>query len=152
MDGTADNTLNSGGNTGAAATVRPPASFWVVTLLGLLWNSFGAYLYTMANLKDPGVMAGAPPEMLEYVNTMPLWAHAMWALGIWGSLAGSLLMLLRSRHAVPAFLVSFLGAVGSFMAQARAGVLEPAQPIFILAVIAFLLWYSRRAATLGKLR
>lgn len=134
------------------STGKPPASFWVVALLGLLWNSFGAYLYTMVNLGDASTMAGAPPEMVEYVNTMPVWAHAMWALGIWGSLAGSLLMLLRSRHAAAAFLVSFLGAVGSFSAQARAGVLEPAQPILILAVIGFLLWYSRRAATLGLLR
>lgn len=61
-------------------------------------------------------------------------------------------LLLRVRHAVAAFGVSLLGAAGSFTAQGLAGVLEPAQPVLILAVIAFLLWYARSAVTAGNLR
>lgn len=137
---------------GTLDAVRPPLSFWVVTGLGLLWNSFGAYLYTMTNLGDAALLASAPPAMQQYITNMPLWAHIAWALGIWGSLAGSVLMLLRSRHALAAFGVSLLGAAGSFAAQGLAGVLEPAQPVLILTVIAFLLWYARTGVLAGNLR
>ncbi len=136
------------GQTGSAV----PGSYWVVAVLGTLWNSFGAYLYTMANLGDASVTAGAPPEMLAYMASMPVWAHAGWAFGIWGSFAGSVLMLLRSRHAVTAFLVSLVGALVSYGAQAMAGVLTPAEPIMILVVILFFWWYCRRAAGQGVLR
>lgn len=137
---------------GALKSVRPPLSFWVVALLGLLWNGFGAYLYTLSNLGDAELLASAPPAMRAYIATMPLWAHIAWALGIWGSLAGSVLMLLRSRHAVAAFAVSLIGAAGSFAAQGLAGVLEPAQPILILALIVFQIWYARTARSAGNLR
>lgn len=137
---------------GTFGAVRPPLSFWVVAGLSLLWNGFGAYLYTLTNLDDAALLASAPPAMQDYIANMPLWAHIAWALGIWGSLAGSVLLLLRVRHAVAAFAVSLLGAAGSFTAQGLAGVLEPAQPVLILAVIAFLLWYARSAVTAGNLR
>lgn len=137
---------------GTFGAVRPPLSFWVVAGLSLLWNGFGAYLYTLTNLGDAALLASAPPAMQDYIANMPLWAHIAWALGIWGSLAGSVLLLLRVRHAVAAFAVSLLGAAGSFTAQGLAGVLEPAQPVLILAVIAFLLWYARSAVTAGNLR
>lgn len=129
-----------------------PGSYWVVAVLGLLWNSFGAYLYTMANLGDASVTAGAPPAMQDYIAHMPVWAHAGWAFGIWGSFAGSVLMIVRRRHAVAAFAVSLAGAVASYAAQAIAGVLTPAEPIAICGVILFLWWYSRRAARLNYLR
>jgi len=61
-------------------------------------------------------------------------------------------MLLRSRHAVTAFLVSLLGAVLSFSGQALAGVLRPAEPVLILTVIAILWWYCRNEAAKGTLR
>ncbi len=137
---------------GTLQAVRPPASFWVVSLLGLLWNGFGAYLYTLTNMGDAALLASAPPAMQDYIATMPLWAHGAWALGIWGSLAGSVLMLLRSHHAPAAFGISLLGAAGSFAAQGMAGVLEPAQPVLIVGLIAFQLWYARRAIVAGNLR
>lgn len=137
---------------GTFGAVRPPLSFWVVAGLSLLWNGFGAYLYTLTNLDDAALLASAPPAMQDYIANMPLWAHIAWALGIWGSLAGSVLLLLRVRHAVAAFGVSLLGAAGSFTAQGLGGVLEPAQPVLILAVIAFLLWYARSAVMAGNLR
>lgn len=133
-------------------TAKPATSFWIVAVLGFLWNSFGAYLYMMARLDPETVMAAAKPEMKDYVANMPLWANLGYGFGIWGSFVGSALMLLRSRHAVTAFLVSFLGAVVSFAGQAMAGVLTPAEPALILAVIAFLWWWSKREVASGTLR
>ncbi len=129
-----------------------PLSFRVITILGLLWNGFGAYLYLLSKFDLDAALAGASPAMRDYVVNQPVWASAGYALGIWGSALGSVLMLMRSRHAVPAFLISLGGAAISFLAQANAGVLQPGLAMFILLVIAFLWTYSRRSAAQGLLR
>lgn len=131
---------------------KVPTVYWVVAVLGLLWNCIGAYFYIQARLDPDAVMATAPQEMRDYVANMPLWANIGYGFGIWGSFAGSVLMVLRSRHAPTAFLVSFVGAAISFIGQAQAGVLRPAEPVVILAVILALWWYSRRAAAQGLLK
>jgi hypothetical protein len=135
-----------------SAAAKPPLSYWVIAILGLLWNGFGAYLYMISKLDPETAMQGATPEMRDYVASMPLWAHVGWSLGIWGSALGSVLMLVRSRHAVSAFLVSLLGALASFAAQAMAGVLPIGLSLTIAAVIAFLWWFCRNEAGKGTLR
>ena len=131
---------------------KVPLSFWIITGLGLLWNGFGAYLYMFSKLDPEAALAGATPALRDYVATVPLWAHIGWSLGVWGSLAGSLLMLARSRHAESAFFVSLLGALASFAAQAMAGVLPVGLSAGIAAVIAFLWWYCRNETAKGTLR
>lgn len=131
---------------------KVPTSYWVVAVLGFLWNCIGAYFYIQARLDPEAVMGAAPQEMRDYVANMPLWANVGYGFGIWGSFAGSVLMLLRSRHATSAFLVSFLGAALSFTGQDLAGVLRPAEPVMILAVIALLWWFCRRSARQDVLR
>ena len=65
-----------------APSAKVPTQFWIVAVIGLLWNCIGAYFYLMARL-DPGkVMGDAPPEMLDYVNHMPLWANIGYGLQI----------------------------------------------------------------------
>jgi hypothetical protein len=47
--------------------------------------------------------------MVAYIE-LPVVAHRpFWALGVWGALAGSMLLLLRSRRAVTAFAASLVG-------------------------------------------
>jgi hypothetical protein len=137
---------------GAPDAARVPWHFWLIAVVGLLWNCIGVYFYIQARLDPDAVMAGASGEMRDYVANMPLWANVGYGFGIWGSFAGSVLMVLRSRHAVSAFWVSLVGAIVSFAGQAAAGVLRPVEPIVILAVIALLLWYSYRAAARNYLR
>lgn len=134
------------------AAGKLPMSFWVVALLGLLWNAFGGYLYLLSKFDFEAAMQGADPAMREYALNMPIWAHIGWSVGIWGSVLGSVLMLMRSRHAVTAFLASLIGALVSFAAQGMAGVLPVGLSAGIAAVIAFLWWFCRNEAAKGTLR
>lgn len=136
-------------NTGPA---KPSMVYWIVGMVSLLWNAFGAWLYTNAKLNPEATLAAAPPAMRDYIANMPLWGHIGWSVGIWASLLGALLLLIRSRHAVTAFLVSGLGAVASYAAQALAGVLTPAEPAMILGAIALQWWWARKQAAAGNLR
>jgi hypothetical protein len=128
-----------------------PTSFKAVAWVGMIWNTLGAALYVWAKLDPAAAAVGAPPAMQDYMANMPLYAHLGWSLGIWGSFLGSVLMLMGRRAAVTAFLVSLLGALVSFGAQAQAGVLDVPMTAFIVAIIALLLWYSRRAQGQGLL-
>ena len=134
-------------------TVRAtPAHLWVVGVLALLWNSFGGYDYTMTQTRNPAYLAKFPAEVMAYVDAAPGWFVAAWALGVWGALAGSVLLLMRSRHAVLAFLVSLAGlAVTSLNewvlnpapAEMRGGVMLMVQLlIWLIAITLFL--YARR--------
>lgn len=131
---------------------KVPTSFWVVAVLGLLWNCFGAYLYLMARFDPETALAGADPAMRDYVLNQPVWANFGYGLGIWGSFLGSVALVLRSRHAVMLFLVSLIGAAISHLGQAMAGVIPVGLSATIMAVIAFLWWYSRRSQAQGLLR
>lgn len=150
---------------GEAQAAKVPLSFWIVSGLGLLWNAFGGYDYLMTKMRNMDYLASAAGSeanaktMLAMIEAMPIWAHALWGLGVWSSVAGSLLMLARSRHAVTAFLVSLVAAALSFAYQATLDVPpeldSPAMkvmPLVILGVIAFLWWYCRNEARKGTLR
>src|SRR5689334_22015742 len=99
-----------------ALPARTPVHLWIVGILALLWNGFGCFDYFMTRTKGaewinqmmPGVDGD---QFMAYVNGFPLWASIGWGLGVWFALAGSILLLMRNRLAVPAFLISLIGAV-----------------------------------------
>lgn len=132
-----------------------PWHTWVVGIIGTFWNGFGATDYTMTQLRHrewltgQGMTESQAEAMLAYMDTYPVWADALWALGVWGGLAGSLLLLIRRRWAVPALLVSLLGAVVSFIATANrpmppelAEMNQGAIMYVVIAIAVFLLWYA----------
>ncbi|QGN56185.1 hypothetical protein [Novosphingobium sp. Gsoil 351] len=129
-----------------------PWHFWAVAAVGLLWNSFGAIDYTMTQLRNPAWIGQIDAEMLAKIDAAPVWATSCWALGVWGSFAGAVLLLVRSRHAAAAFAVSFVAALVSFAWQYSAGlVASPILPMVILAAVAFFWWYAGKMRTDGVL-
>jgi hypothetical protein len=145
-----------------ATPTRTPAHLWVVGVLSLLWNSFGCYDYTMTKLNpvDHFASMGMGATELAYMDSLPAWLSAFWALGVWGSLLGSILLLMRSRHAVTAFAASLLGLVVSQIYQFLGTVMPStmhspamyAMTAVIWIALLFFLWYSRRMAAAGVLR
>ncbi|MGQ2936914.1 MAG: hypothetical protein ACT6RK_22730, partial [Sphingopyxis sp.] len=96
-----------------------------------------------------------------YFASFPVWANIGWALGVWGSLLGSLLLLVRSRHAVTAFLVSLIGLAlssvyqfgmhyGDLMRMFGAFPMIFTAVIWVIAIALFL--YARSQAARGVLR
>jgi hypothetical protein len=143
-------------------TRRTPGHLWIVGGLSLVWNSFGAIDYTMTRLGNTAYLArmGNPQVILDYIDSFPLWAQAGWGFGVWGALAGSILLLLRHRWSVAAFGVSLLGALASLGYQlagppapeALSGGASQVVPLVILAVAAGLFLYARAMKKRGVLR
>lgn len=136
-----------------------PAHLWVIGVISLLWNSFGCYDYLMTALRDPATMAALTPATLAYIEAMPVWLTAFWALGVWGSFVGSILLLVRSARAVTAFALSLVGLAvsqGYQMLTDRppemSGTAMAIFTVVIWAALGFLLLYSRRMTMAGVLR
>lgn len=126
-------------------TVRTPWHLWVVGGISLLWNGFGSLDFTMSALaRDAWFSAlGVGEEIAAQVSALPGWMWGVWMLGVYGGLAGAILLLVRRRLAVQAFAVSLFGAaVSAVHGYLLSG--EPAQPLSaIIVVLAGLqLWYA----------
>lgn len=141
-----------------------PWHLWVVGIVGVLWNGFGATDYTMTQmgnrawLTGQGLTEAQTDAMLAYMDTYPVWGDALWAFGVWGGLLGSLLLLLRRRWAVPAFLISLVGALTSFVLNSGrelppelAEMDQGAIMYIVVAIAVFLLWYAARMRRNGVL-
>ena len=146
-----------------AAPARPPAHFWIVGVLSLLWSCFGALDYLMSRTHNEAFFKAMMPNMdpavaYSYMDSMPLYASLGWGLGVWGGLLGSVLLLARSRYAVHAFAASILGMVLSFGYQLFVAknvppeMQSPVMPAVVAAIGIALLLYSRAMSARGLLR
>lgn len=98
-------------STPSAGPARTPWHLWLIGVLALLWNAGGAFDYLMTQTENEAYMSQFSPEQLDYFYGFPSWLVAFWAIAVWGSVLGSILLLLRKRAAAPVFLVSFLAMV-----------------------------------------
>ena len=138
-----------------------PWHLWAVGVVSLLWNAFGGYDFTMSVTQGETYWraAGMTEAMITYYNAMPTWMYGPWVLGVWGAVAGSIL-LLRSRFAVHAFVLSLSGAVVSLLYVAVIDKAPPPppemavmayMPYVIVLIAAFLAWYAWTMSKKGVL-
>jgi hypothetical protein len=142
-------------------SAKTPWHVWVVGALALLWNSVGALDFTMTQLKNEAYLKAFTPEQLAYFLGFPLWVVVAWGLGTWGSVLGSLLLLLRRRLALHLFVASFAGMVLTFihnylLTDGRKVMGGGVGPVIFSAVImiigVLLLVYARSQRDRGVLR
>src|SRR3982750_4049372 len=103
-----------------AVSARTPGHWGFGGILSLLWNCFGAYDYAMSHMRSADYLAkmgGDATQILAYMDGMPMYAKFGWGLGVWAAFLGSVLLLMRSRYAVHAFVLSLVGMVLSFGGQ-----------------------------------
>ncbi|GFM28423.1 hypothetical protein [Novosphingobium sp. PY1] len=138
-----------------ATGVGTPWYFWVAALLSIPWNAFGCLDFTLTVTRSPTYLAQFPPDMIDYIDTFPAWSIVAWALGTWGALLGSVLLVMRSRWAIAAFAASLLGLALTTVYQwtsdapaavTGAGGMAMSALIWIVAIA--LLWFAVRMRAL----
>ena len=92
---------------------KTPIHLWVVGIVSLFWNAGGAFDYVMTRTNAAEYLAAQPDARLMMLDQAPLWFGFTWALGVWFSVIGSLLLLMRSRFAGATFALSLIGLLGS---------------------------------------
>ncbi len=144
---------------------RTPVHLWIVGALALLWNGLGAFDYLMTRMRNTEYLASMMPTvdpnaMLAWIDGFPVWAQFGWALGVWGGMLGAVLLLVRSRWAVPVFAASLVGALLGLGYQIVAapplagmeGAMADLMPFAIILIALALFVYARAMKAKGVWR
>ena len=137
-----------------------PWWFWAVAVASLAWNSGGPIDWVMTKTHNASYLAAMTPEQQAWLATYPAWMEVAWALGVWGAVLGSVLLLARSRFAVAVFAVSLAGLVVGTIYQyglsaMPASLKTPGGIGFTAAlwvVASALVWFAIRMRARGILR
>ena len=140
-----------------AASAKAPVHLWIVGVVSLLWNAFGALDYTMSQLRNEAWLSQLTEAQRAWLDASPAWTDAAWAFGVWGALLGSVLLLMRSRHAFWAFVVSLAGLAVSTVYQ---HVISPMPGVGSMSLLMIAIWiialgllyYAYRMRASGVLR
>ena len=142
--------------------VKTPWHLWLVGVLALLWNAMGALDFTMTQAHNEAYLKAFTPEQKAYYFSLPSWVVLTWCVATWGSLLGSLLLLLRQRLACHVFgtalvcsLITFIYDYGLSDGLKVMGAMATGILIFcgvIITIAVFLLVYARAMKKRGVLR
>ncbi|HVZ63173.1 MAG TPA: hypothetical protein VG936_01190 [Lacunisphaera sp.] len=143
-----------------SAPAKAPWHLWIVGGLSLLWNAMGALDFTMTETHNEAYLKQFTPEQLAYFSGFPVWVIVTWGVATWGSLAGSLLLLLRRAAALHVFVVSLIAMVLTFVhnfllsegLKLMGGPGALAFTAVIIVVGIALLFYARAMCRRGVLR
>jgi hypothetical protein len=140
---------------------KTPIHIWIVGAVSLLWNAMGAFDYVMAKLEVAAYIEMWSAGEQAYFMSFPLWANASWAIAVWASVIGSVLLLMRSEWSVAVFAISLTAMLlntlyGFVLADVRmfevAGPAALAFTAIIIIIALLLLHYTRRMCDAGVLR
>lgn len=118
-----------------------PTWFWIAAGLGLLWNLFGVaqFLQSINATSDSLISSGLTPGQAQAMTSYPVWMTIAFAIGTFGGLAGSALLLLRKKVAIQIFAVSLAGYIVLYIGDITEGVFKAMgtpQIIILTSVVA----------------
>jgi hypothetical protein len=137
-------------------TTKPATWFWVVSGIALVWNLMGVMAYIMQVTMSPEALQALPENERALLESVPTWATSAFAIAVWGSTLGCILLLMRKKLATPILIFSLAGILvqmyyNLFMSKSME-VYGPgglAMPIMVLVFGVFLIWFSRKSAANG---
>lgn len=136
---------------------KPPAWFWVVAVLALLWEAFGVamYLMTVGVIENAKEVSEAERSLME---SSPTWVTGLFAIGVFAGLLGVLGLLLRKSWARPLLIVSLVAVIlqfGGWLLMTDAitvvGSSVFVMPAIIVAVAILLVWVASTGVRRGWL-
>ena len=88
-------------------------SFWIICILGLVWNVGGATNYLMqTNMEFVNSM---PATHQAIIIERPVWATGGFAVGVFGGALGCILLMFVQRISLYVFLISLIGIVATMI-------------------------------------
>lgn len=122
-------------------------SFWLIGVVGLLWNVGGAINYIMQ--MDSVFVASLPATHQAIIDGRPVWATAGFALGVFAGAFGCLLLLLKklaSKYLLIGSLVGIVVTIIHTVMVANSKIEFSLAEIIVMIILpmivaALLLWY-----------
>ncbi len=141
--------------------IKTPWHLWLVGVVAVLFNAIGVFDFAMSMTQGAKYMAsaGMTPAQIAHYQDMPAWMTVVWAVGVFGALAGSVLILLRNKLAWPVLAVSLaaflLSLVYTYVLTDGGKIMGRSMAItsaVIAGLLAFFIWYARWMTRRGVLR
>lgn len=118
---------------------RSPLWLTAAALGGIAWNVFGIVQFAgSVTATEAGLIAaGLSADQAAVMTGYPAWMTLAFAIGVFGGLAGSVLLLLRRAAAGPVLLASLLAYVALWIGDAVHGVFAAmgAPQVIILTLV-----------------
>lgn len=138
---------------------KAPWHLWAVGAATLLWNGFGAFQWYRQVTRSDSYWGNLTMEQVQFIIAQPMWVEVAFGVGVWTGVLGALMLLLRRRLALNAFVASLIAILVNtlfmqVLSNARAvfgnGTLIAA--IAVIAVAAASIVYAHFARKRGIIR
>lgn len=127
----------------------PTKSFWIICIIGLLWNLSGVYSFFMEVFITPEALAALPEAERLLYEANPVWMTVVFAIAVLDGTLGCILLLMKKAIAGPVLITSLIAVLIQmtywlFMTNSRE-VYGPAgmvMPVIVTSIAALLVWYA----------
>lgn len=132
-------------------STKPSVSFWIISVIALLWNLMGVMAYlTKAFITDEMIATLPEEQQAEFAVVYPAWVTAAFALAVFCGALGSISLLIKKKWATTLFLVSAIAAIAQHIyIFLNVEVTSYIMPILVITVCIFLVWYTKKCADDG---
>lgn len=138
---------------------KPSVAFWIIGIIGLIWNLMGVDGYINQSYKTERFKAMYTEEQLEIIFNLPPWVTAAFAIAVFSSVLACIFLLLRKKIAKNFFLIGLLAVIiqttyNLFINPGKEmyGSMEYSMLITIPLFAVFLYWYAKKCADDGILK
>jgi len=138
-------------------STKPSTSFWIISILALIWNIMGVVAYLGQAYITDEALALLPEADQAYYNNVPAWVTAAFAIAVFSGFIGTVVLLMKKKFATSLFIVSFLAVITqsiyNLFIQNYADVIgvKMIMPLVIIVIALFLVWYSKNETKKGIL-
>lgn len=141
----------------ANSSDKPVASFWIISIVALIWNLMGVYMYLQQAYNTESFRAEYTDEHLAIIQATPSWGIAAYAFAVFGGMVGCFLLLFRKKLAKIFFIISLIGIVVhqvvylTFVVNIMElfGPGSILMPLMVVLIGIFLVWYSKKSISKG---
>jgi hypothetical protein len=137
---------------------KPGVLFWIIGVIALIWNSMGIDGYLNQTYQTERFKTMYSEEQLEHIFNAPSWVTAAFAIAVFSSVIGCVLLLMKKKLANAFFLIGLLAVMvqttyNVFMNPGKElyRSMEYSMLIMIPLFSIFLYWYSQKCIKDGIL-
>ena len=134
------------------SSVKPPVWFWIVSVVGLVWNGLGVNHYLQQAYKTESWRSQLSAEQLEFISNAPAWLTAAFAIAVFAGALGCIALLLRKKWANNLLLLSLIAVIvqmGYLLIKGHVDNMIITILVIVFAI--FLVWFSKNSTAKGWL-
>jgi len=148
-----------GSHTSKNPGTSPPAWFWVISVVALLWYLMDTSAFFMRLFMTEEGIASMPESQQHLYRDIPLWVNIVFACEVFGGTIGSIALLLRKQSALYLFIISIFGTLGQtsniwFLTDAINAMGAPAvvMPLVAIVIGVAMIFFTRLAISKNWMR